>query len=299
MGFKKLDIEDRDVIQKFVGKYTFNTYEYTFLTLYIWRKMFNIEYDIIDNTLIIKKNSARTGSYFMQPVGYKKENLKDIILELNNMRKNDDSFNSLLRDIETPFLSELIDIFNGDVKYSEDVNNFDYIYNSQDLIRLSGKKFHRKKNQYNQFISSYEYELKDLGEPGVVDDCIRFARTWFEERGENDRILLYELEGIEDALPKHDLLGIKGMAVYIGGRIAGFTAGEKLDNDMAVIHFEKSDLAYDGIYSCINKTFVEKYLSDVKYVNRQEDLGIKGLRKAKMAYNPVKLEKKFIVDLLC
>ncbi|NSW89749.1 MAG: DUF2156 domain-containing protein [Firmicutes bacterium] len=296
--FKKLELDDRDIFQRYLGDYRFNTYEYSFLTLYIWRKMLNVEFGIIDDALIIKKSTKKTGTYFMQPVGYRKESLKSIVLKLNSIRKNDENFKNLFRDIEIPFLYELLDIFEGKICFCEDINNFDYICNSEDLILLSGKKFHRKKNQYNQFINNYKYEIKDFNDSKVIEDCIKFSGTWFHERGNNDCLLRYELESIEEVLPKSGLLGIKGMAVYVDGHLAGFTAGEKVNSNMGVIHFEKGDLSYNGIYSFINKTFVEKYFSDVKFVNMQEDMGIKGLRKAKKAYNPVKLEKKFIVNLL-
>ena len=106
------------------------------------------------------------------------------------------------------------------------------------------------------------------------------------------------MESIEEVLPRAGLLGMIGVAVYIDGKIAGFTAGEKANESMGIIHFQKADPSYSGIYEFMNKTIVEKCLSGVELVNMQEDMGIKGFRKAKSAYNPVKLEKKYIVDLL-
>ena len=79
--------------------------------------------------------------------------------------------------------------------------------------------------------------------------------------------------------------------------MVGFTIGEKANSEMAIIHIEKGDPDFKGAYTFINKVFAEKYLSDVKYINREEDLGIEGLRKAKTSYHPVKLERKYIVDI--
>lgn len=297
MNFKKLGIQDREIFQKYIGKYEFGTYEYSFLTLYIWRKMLNVEIGIIDDALIVKKYEKQKGSYFMQPIGYKKENLEGILYKLNELKMKDKSFKSIFRDIELPFLYELMDLYEGNVCLCEDINNFDYIYNSKDLISLSGNKFHSKKNHYNQFISNYNYEVKDLNEEGVVKNCIDFSQVWYEERQEEDKQLEYELESINEILPNHKILSLKGMAVYVDGKIAGFTVGEKVNSNMAIVHIEKGDFKYNGIYAFINKTFAERYLNDVQFINRQEDLGIKGLRKAKKSYNPVKLERKFIVDI--
>lgn len=295
--FKKLDIDDRDIFQRYIGKYEFGTYEYSFLTLYIWRKMLNVEIGITDDALIVKKHEKQKGSFFMQPIGYKKENLKEIVNKLNEIKREDDSFKSLFRDVELPFLYELMDLYENNVCLYEDKNNFDYIYNSEDLASLSGKRFHKKKNHYNQFIGNYNYEIKDLHEEGVVEDCIVFSQTWYDGRQEDDEQLEYELGGIVDFLPNCKVLGLDGLAVYVDGKIAGFTVGEKVNKDMGIVHVEKGDFNYNGIYAFINKTFAERYLSDVKFINRQEDLGIKGLRKAKRSYNPVRLEKKFIVDI--
>ena len=297
MEFKKLDIEDREIFQKYIGKYEFGTYEYSFLTLYIWRKMLNVEIGIVDDALIVKKYEKQKGSYFMQPIGYKKENLRGIVYKLNEIRRKDDSFKSLFRDAELPFLYELMDIYNDKVCLCEDINNFDYIYNSEDLASLGGKKFHKKKNHYNQFVGNYKYEVKDLCEEEVVGDCIDFSQAWYDERQEDDEQLEYELESIRGILPNCKILGLEGLAVYVDGKIVGFTVGEKVNNNMAIVHVEKGDFKYSGVYAFINKTFAERYLSDVKFINRQEDLGVKGLRKAKRSYNPVKLEKKFIVDI--
>jgi len=298
VSFKKLDIEDREIFQKYIGQYEFGTYEYSFLTLYFWRKMLNVEFTIIDDALIVKKNELQKGSYFIQPIGYKEETLKNIIDKLRELKASDSSFKNLFRDIELPFLYKLMDIYKDSVCFCEDVDNFDYIYNASDLIALKGKKFHGKKNHYNQFVGSYNYEIKDISEPGVIKDCIDFAQFWYDNRLEDDVQLEYELEGIKEVLPQYEVLGIKCMAVYVDGKIAGFTIGEKVNSNMAIIHVEKGDFSYNGIYAFINKTFAERYLSDVKCINRQEDLGHKGLRKAKMSYNPVKLERKFIVDII-
>lgn len=259
--------------------------------------MLNVEIAIIDDALIVKKNEKQKGSYFMQPIGYKKENLSGIIKMLNEIKTNEVAFKSLFRDIELPFLYTLMDLYDGDVCLCEDINNFDYIYSARDLITLRGKRFNRKRNHYNQFVGSYNYEVKDISEPGVVKDCIDFSHFWYENRQEDDEQLEYELEGIDEVLPMYELLDFKCMAVYVDGKIAGFTIGEKVNSNMAIIHVEKGDFKYNGIYAFINKTFAERYLNDVKYINRQEDLGLKGLRKAKRSYYPVKLERKFIVDI--
>lgn len=297
--FKALSLEDRELFQKYLEDYTFKTYEYSFLTLYLWKRCCNVEYAVIDDALVLKKSEEKIGSYFMQPIGYSKEGLPCIIEELSKIKRGDSGFKALFRDIEEPFMNELREIYGSNILYLEDVKNFDYIYETERLIHLSGDKLHKRKNHYNQFINSYSYEVKDIHDRAVIDDCLGFASQWFANQKVKNRQLICELEGIQDVLDHLEYLKVMGMAVYVDGKIAGFTFGEKVNHKMAIIHVEKGNTKYKGIYAFINKTFAENYLHDVLFINREEDLGILGLRKAKLAYDPIKLEKKFIVSPIC
>lgn len=297
--FKPLELEDKEIFTKYLKDYNFNTYEYSFCTLYLWRKLCNVEYAIVKDVIIIKKTEKNFGTYFMQPIGYKKEDLKEIIDILLSIKKEDKNMRCLFRDIEEYFLRELKELFPNEVCFSEDINNFDYIYSREELMSLKGNKFHKKRNHYNQFLSSYDYVVKDFNEEGVVEDCKEFAVAWNENKEEVTSQLEFELEGIKDLLQNHKALGLQGMAVYVDDKVIGFTIGERVNNKMAIIHIEKGNAEYRGIYNFINKTFIERYYSDLSVINREEDLGVEGLREAKNSYHPIKLEKKFIVNMDC
>lgn len=296
LTFKGLELEDRDVFLHYLRDYRFNTYEYSFLTLYLWRKYCNVEYTILNDTLIIKKKEGKKGPYFMQPIGYSERELPYLIEELTRIKKSDPSILYLFRDIEESFLNQLKEIYGEELTFSEDVINFDYIYETEKLINLPGDKLRKRKNQCNQFIKGYQYELKDINDSAVIEDCLAFSRLWFENQRYKHTEISYELEGIHDVLYHLDDLGGRGMAVYVDGRIVGYTIGEKVNDRMAIIHVEKGDKNYKGIYAFINKAFAQNYLKDITYINREEDLGLARLRQAKEAYEPLKLEKKYIVN---
>lgn len=112
-----------------------------------------------------------------------------------------------------------------------------------------------------------------------------------------DKHLLYELQSIRDMCYNMDVLGLKGMGLYINGEIAGFSIGEKFSDNMAIIHIEKANKDLRGAYTFVNKAFVENYFSDIPIINREQDLGIEGLRKAKLSYSPLDFEKKYMVDI--
>jgi len=297
LNFKPLELEDRDLFLRYLGNYEFNTYEYSFLSLYLWKDYCQVEYGILEDELIIKKTEDKRGSYFMQPIGYAEEALPEIIEVLIKAKQEDPSFKCLFRDIEEPFLGKLQELYGPKVKYFEETPVFDYLYETQKFIHLSGEKLSKRKNQVHQFLHEYNYELKDIHHPGVKEDCYQFSKEWLKNKEVKHRELIYELEGIKNVLDHLDHLPAIGMAVYVNDRIAGYTLGEKVNRDMAIIHVEKGNTQYKGIYAFINKTFAEKYLSETAVINREEDLGLACLKKAKEACDPLRLEKKFRVNI--
>ncbi len=296
LTFNPLTIKDKHILDKYLQDYKFNTSEYSFTNLLIWRKACDIQYAIYEGVLIIKKRDFKKNYHFMQPIGYTKENLRELIEKLEEY-KEQNNMEYLFKDVESLFLEDLKDIY-GDTPYIEkDIDNFDYIYSKDKLISLSGKKLHGKKNHYNYFIKNYNYTVKDFSEPGVVEDCIALAEIWYNENYTNDIYLSYELEGIIETINHSDELNLKGMAVYVDDIISSFTIGERVNDEMAIVYFEKGRKDINGIYAFTNRTFVERYLSEVPYINREQDLGIEGLRKAKRSYQPIKLEEKYCVTL--
>jgi hypothetical protein len=296
MIFKRLTIDDKSIFEKFIYPYKFLSCEYSFTTLYIWREACDICFTIYKDALIIKKKDFEGRYYFMQPLGYSKENLKDIIDALTNYKMKH-KMAYLFKDLEESFIEEIRGIYDDvdDICIKEDRDNFDYLYEAENLIKLSGKKLHGKKNHYNSFIKNYTYEVKDIIEADkeVIKDVVAAAETWYQDNND-DYMLRYELQGIKDLLKNIHIIDINGIAVYVNGEIVAFSLGEKLNNNLAVIHIEKGDMNYKGVYSFINKTFVDRCFSDVKIINREQDLGIAGLRKSKLSYYPYKLEKKYI-----
>jgi uncharacterized protein len=293
--FKPLAIEDKHTLDKYLQDYKFTTCEYSFTTLLIWRKACDIQYAIYNDILIIKKKDFKGNYHFMQPIGYTKNNLKELIEVLREYQK-ENNMNYLFKDVEDSFLEDFKGIYGDAARIEEDIDNFDYIYLKDKLATLSGKKLHGKKNHYNQFIKKYNYSIKDFGEPNVKEDCIKLSKKWYAENYTGNEYLTYELNGIIEVINYFDILNLKGMAVYVDDNIVSFTAGEIVNDNMAIVHFEKGLKNINGIYAFTNKTFVENYLSEVEYINREQDLGIEGLRKAKKSYYPVKLEKKYCIN---
>jgi hypothetical protein len=297
MDFKKLTLEDKQLFNKYLNPYKFLSCEYSFTTLYIWKDACDIQYAIYKESLIIKKKDFEGNYYFMQPLGYKEEDLKEL-LECLSQYQIENNMKYIFKDLEEDFAEKVKSFYKEEqnVYIKEDRDNFDYLYEADKLIKLSGKKLHGKKNHYNSFVKNYDYEVKEIIDGKITDDVINAAEKWFRENNNNDKMLYYETLAIKEIVQNINLFNLKGIAVYVDNQVVAFSLGEKLNDKLAVIHIEKGDMNYKGIYSFINKTFIDMCFNDVKIINREQDLGIEGLRKAKLSYYPFKLEKKFILS---
>jgi uncharacterized protein len=299
MDFKKLELEDKKIIDKYIYPYKFMSCEYSFTSLYIWKDACDVQFAIYLDALILKKKDFEGNYHFMQPLGYKKENLRKII-ETLEAYKEENNMTYLFKDLDEGFVEEINSLLheNDEVCVEEDRDNFDYLYEAQKLMTFSGKKLHGKKNHYNFFVKNFDYEVVDIDNEKVILDVIEAAEIWYEEAPDKDEKLYYELLAIKDILNYMNYLNLKGIAVYVDGKLCAFSIGECLNDKLAVIHIEKGDKNINGIYSFIAKTFVERCFSNAEIINREQDLGIEGLRKAKMSYHPLKLEKKFILEVV-
>ena len=297
MIFKKLCLEDKDTIDEYIYPYKFLSCEYSFTSLYIWKDACDVQYAIYKQALILKKKDFDGNYHFMQPLGYEREDLAEIIEELKTYRE-ENHMKYLFKDLEESFIEEFNVLLNKKNEFyiEEDRDNFDYLYEAKKLMTLAGKKLHSKKNHYNSFTKTYDYEVVEITDDKVIKDVIIAAEKWYEETDEKDIKLYYELLAIKSIVNNMDLLNLNGVAVYVDGKVGAFSIGESLNEDLAVIHIEKGDKNLNGIYSFIAKTLVDKCFNKTKIINREQDLGIDGLRKSKMSYYPLKLEKKFILS---
>jgi len=297
-NFKCLSLEDKDLINSYVENSGVESYEYLFSSLYMWRKLDNVKYAIIEGALVIEKNEEGKGTFYAQPIRYTKENLVNIIESLANRNENYTDRDYFFGDVDKRFINDLKEYTDYKIEIKEDVDDFEYVYKTIDLIELKGKKYHGKKNHVNTFEKSYNYEIKAIDNDKVVKDCLTLLHRWHEEVLETiDKEMCMEIDAIKDIFGELQYLDLKSIAVYVDNELAGFAVGEKVNDKMAVIHVERGELEYKGIYSFVNRKFLMGCFSDTEFVNRQEDTGNEGLRKAKESYHPAKMVKKYLVKL--
>jgi hypothetical protein len=178
-------------------------------------------------------------------------------------------------------------------RVSKDRNNSDYVYRAEDLIKLTGNRYHQKRNHVNKFLKSYRFEYQVLNDK-LVRDFLDLQDSWCQLKDcESNEDLMAEDRAVFEALLHYKYLGLRGGAILIEDKVEAFTLGEKLSQDTAVIHVEKANPDIPGLYAMINQQFCQHEWSEVTYVNRQQDLGVPGMRKAKKSYHPDHMVDKF------
>ena len=190
--------------------------------------------------------------------------------------------------------------YGNNILIEENRDHWDYVYSVEELIALKGKKFHKKKNLLNQFKKNYNYQYEPMG-PECVEEVLEMQDEWFKWYEENNpsEALKAENHAITRVLHNIDQIeGLTGATLRVDGKVIAYTVAEPLCEDSLVIHFEKGDIRFKGVYQAINQMFLENDGAEYTNVNREQDLGDPGLRKAKLSYNPSFFLKKFNARLL-
>lgn len=292
-NFKFLTIDDKDLLNSYLKDINNKSYEYSFASLYLWRDLCNTKYSIINNCLILEKETD-DGTFFMMPLGYDKNTLQDLVLSLKLQSRNNSIY--LFGDIEDNFIIDLKKYTNLPFSIMENRNNFEYVYLTNDLINLSGKKYHKKKNHYNSFVNSYDYSITSINTNANINDCLNLLYNWHTNKPCICNELKIETKEITDLLHNLNYLNLYSIAIYVKDELVGFSIGEIL-KDTAIIHIERCDTNYKGVYAFINNEFLKKDFANTIYVNRQEDCGCLGLRKSKLSYHPLYLLKKSLIKI--
>ncbi|MEG1413107.1 MAG: phosphatidylglycerol lysyltransferase domain-containing protein [Acidaminococcaceae bacterium] len=293
LKFKHIALEDKPIFDRYFSEQVYNGSECTFTNLFIWRSCYDINWTINHEALLIKVTRNNV-TFLLPPFGGSAETLPLIFNELKLTFVGQQlEIRGIYEETITSWQKNLPDI----VAFTEDRDNWDYVYLQEKLATLAGRKYHSKKNHLNAFKKDQPDYLYEEITPANIEECIAFADLWCERRIGNDASLGCEFCAIKEALRNMTILKICGGLIRINGKVEAFTFGEKLNQQMAVIHVEKANPDIRGLYTAINQEFCQNAWSAVTYINREEDMGIEGLRKAKESYNPELMVKKYITVL--
>jgi hypothetical protein len=255
--------------------------DYSFVNVYAWAENYGLEWSFQDRLVWLRQTRPETA--YWAPVG---------------------DWNAL--DWEKAFPSgpctcirvpgDLAGLWERElgVEVREAREHWDYIYSVEELVNLSGNRFHKKKNLLNQFVKKYDHHYHSMT-ADCVEEALGMQEAWCEWRDcESSETLMAENRAVYRTLKSWDRLpGVFGGVIRVDGEVAAYTVGERLSEDALVIHFEKARTEYKGAYQAINRMFLAHDAREYEHVNREQDLGDEGLRKAKESYNPVGYLEKY------
>lgn len=286
--FRNISIEDQQVFNWFFSQYPPEISEYTFTNLYVWRRARPIKLSILDNQLCIMAQKDES-FYFMPMVG--DGDVCNVVKALFSYAKDKGFEPSMQRVPES--MANTLKSCGFSIEF--DMDDSDYVYPVEELATLTGRKFDGKRNRIKKCISEHNPEYRPMT-IDIVELCLDLQTEWCDIRQcrqnpglESENLAINDIFSLMDRLP------IFGGAILIDGKIDAFSIGEKLSDQTAVVHFEKANPEIDGLYQLINQWFCQNALKDFVYVNREQDLGIEGLRRAKQSYYPHHLINKYKV----
>ncbi len=292
--FKPIELQDRDRINNIIKAYQPEVSEWTFTNLFIWRGHYGFLWSVYKDWLMVVCPGAKDGLYAMEPVGpSSRRDAATVLLEwLKNEKKVADP---RIERADRRLASELEDLDN--ISIAEAREHFDYVYLRQDLVELAGNKYRSKRNHINQLSRTYDFNYANL-KADHIDDCLELQNRWCEQkRCEDDMNLSSEWGAVREILENYSALELKGGVIMVGAKVMAFTIGELLNDETAVVHIEKADPEIPGLYQVINQQFCENAWEGVRYINREQDLGLPGLREAKLSYYPDHFVEKFTIRL--
>ncbi len=289
-GYKSIEIGDKGQFDGFFKKYPPEISEYTFTNLYMWRNYYKFSWKEVDGCLILLSCKDPSKNIIFPPVGENPTRVLPIIFaELKMGGKRVECHRvpeAMVANIKQSGL--IVDVI-------EDRDNWDYVYLARNLSSLEGPQFADFRKKLSRFKRDHDVEFKKL-DAASVGKCLEMQEEWCDLKACTESPgLSMENDAIQDAFDHWKILGFSGCIMLEGERVIGYSLGEPLNSNTYVTHIEKANPkpAYFGAYQAVSKNFAENCSREFEFINREQDLGEPGLRRAKESYNPDHMVKKF------
>jgi len=276
--FKPVSINDKPIFDKHYNKYPPFHSDNVFTTLVSWRDYVDFRYHILENYLIIR-SEIKEKIQIMPVSGDMTKTIFDQILELA-------IDNSDVDIIVDNHMKEWIDSHYSEITFLPKRDYFDYVYLASDLAELTGSKYSKIRNRLNKFKRIYRYSVERISEDNMPE-INEFLKRWCLWKDcESDPVLENEKKAILYSMKHFFDLELSGISIIVNDAIEAIAVYEKMNYDTVVVHYEKGSPDYDGIYKAVNQETANIVQKDFKFIDRESDMGVAGLRKAKMSYRP-------------
>ncbi len=284
---KRLDLSDREIISWYAEKYNQFSCEFSFLSLYLWDDIYHYKLSFFNDWLIVIDTRS---DYILMPMG---ENITLSDLLTLSISLKQDGYSGDISNVPPEIIER-----HPELSHYYDIENerglAEYIYSTEKLVALRGKKLRKKRNHISQFLQKYpDYQVRPM-DSTVRNDCLAMIESMAESMlTENQTVsnsIREENIVIRKGFESFDSIPLEGIAIYIENdtesKLVGFSVYSRLNKDVFTIHFEKVNYSCRGAAQIINWETAKVLKDQCRYINREQDLGIPGLRQAKLSYEP-------------
>jgi hypothetical protein len=287
--FRPLKLEDADWVKPLLQRSGERGAEYSFANSLVWGSFFQQQIARVNNFFVAKAGIECPHYNFPCGEGDTKAILQHL---MNDATAHGHPFR--IRALSTTTKDKLETLFPGRFEYKSMRNNTDYIYAVKDLTELQGRKYQPKRNLVLRFQKNNEWSYENISRENLAD-CIAMNEEWCRRNGCKDNSSLYmETEAVMTMLRHFEDLALCGGILRVENNMVAYTIGEPLSDDTFIVHVEKAFTEFQGAYQMINQQFLLHQATGYTYVNREDDSGDEGLRKAKLSYHPAFLQEKFL-----
>jgi len=288
--FKPVTLEDKKIFDKHYAKYPPVHSDNLFTTMISWKEYGDYHYAFVENNLIIM-SKVKNRIQFRPPSGKPDKELFKQVFQLAISEGSDSPFG--LIDTQT---KDWLSTNFPKMELEPNRDYFEYVYLSSDLAELSGSSYSKIRNRLNKFKRNYNYIIEKISKDNMTE-AGEFLKRWCLWKDcESDPLLENERKAILYSMSRFFELELSGNAIRIDGNIEAISVYEEMSPDTAVIHYEKGSPDYDGIYKAINQETAKILQKDFTFVNRESDMNLPGLRKAKMSYRPHHMVEVYHID---
>ena len=300
IDFRTPQPSDKAWVDALLAQADYRGCDYNFTNLFVWSRAYGQEIAQV-NGFLVTHLCGRMGCSYMYPAGS-----GDLAAAIDILAREADKRRQPLRLVclTTRQMEELDRLMPGRFAYEADRDGFDYLYDIDRLADLTGKKLHAKRNHINRFMDNNPSWVYEEITPQTLPECLEMDQEWYRrsmvrEGAAEERDLGDEGIALRTAMDHYHALGLEGGLIRVYGEVVAFTMGDRLNSDTYDVHFEKAYGELQGAYAMINREFsrmiAEKYPA-VAYLNREDDMGSEGLRRAKESYQPTVLLEKYTAD---
>lgn len=288
IDWKEVTLQDKPKIEEKICASGCHGADYSFANLYMWRHAYKPMIAYCDDRLLV---SMPEWGVYAYPKG-DGDVTGSIELLFDEAHGRGDKLT--IRGLTDKTLAEFLPLYGDRFEISEDRDNADYIYSAEKLCQLPGRHLSSKRNHIKHFERNGEWRFERICSGECIEEAKAFVDKFYQEK--NDPELANEAKAIEEMFGHYEELGFIGGLLYQSGQPVAFTAGTRLGDEVFDTHFEKALPGVEGAYTMVNREFArlvcEEY-PEIKYFNREEDMGLEGLRKAKESYHPDILLMKY------